>query len=223
MPYEPSEAHGKTRKANTARRSRQWVAVYESSRKRGDDEGTAITKANGVVKKQWVKTNPSGRKPVDHRPENMKVAGATSLHEAVGFLKEASGCTPEAMRRQLLGQAPVNERALAEMLAKKPKKKTASYHHKRRITTGKVPTTSLADLRDLRSTLISQERRMTSEGGKSPVGVSAKKVWKKHTRRGGRSTDVRESLRRQLTFHVPSGDPEGVKTVQFRTEKKSKG
>lgn len=82
MPYSASESHGKTRKANTGSRSRQWIAVYESSRARGDDEGTAYAKASGVVKKNWKKTNPKRRKPVDHRPEYMKAA-----HE--GFLKAA--------------------------------------------------------------------------------------------------------------------------------------
>lgn len=105
MPYLPSDAHGKTRKANTGKRSRQWVAVYESSVSRGDDEGTAITKANGVVKKNWKKTNPKGRKPVDHRPAEMKTAGATSLQasEYEGFLKAAGlrrvGRLTAAMRK----------------------------------------------------------------------------------------------------------------------------
>ena len=72
MPYEPREARGFTRKANTAGRSRQWVAVYESSIARGDDEGTAITKASGVAKKSWKKTNPSRRKPRDFRPGDDK-------------------------------------------------------------------------------------------------------------------------------------------------------
>lgn len=82
MPYLASEAHGKTRKANTGSRSRQWAAVYESSRASGDDEGTAHAKASGVVKKNWKKTNPERRKPVDHRPGYMKAAHA-------GFLKAA--------------------------------------------------------------------------------------------------------------------------------------
>ena len=86
MPYEAREAHAFTRKANTGRRSRQWKAVYDSSIARGDDEGTAITKASGVTKKQWKKTNPARRKPVDHRPTHMKT-GATSLH--IGFAKQA--------------------------------------------------------------------------------------------------------------------------------------
>jgi hypothetical protein len=87
MPYEASKAHDFTRKANTGSRSRQWKAVYESSIARGDDEGTAITKASGVTKKNWKKTNPARRKPVDHRPAHMKV-GATSP-QFVGFAKQA--------------------------------------------------------------------------------------------------------------------------------------
>lgn len=55
MPYEPGDAHSFTHKANTDRRDRQWRAVYESSRARGDDEGTAIAKASGVVKKDVAK------------------------------------------------------------------------------------------------------------------------------------------------------------------------
>jgi len=140
------------------------------------------------------------------------------MSEHLGFLK-AAGCCPDHMKRQLLGQAPVNEVALAEMIqGRKPQpvKKKASYHHKRRISTGKIQKTSLTDVQDLRSTLIAQERRMGREGGKGNA-VSAKKVWKKHTAKGGRTGEIRESLRRQLTFHMPSGDPEGVKTVQFRS------
>jgi len=74
MPYVAAEANSKTRKANTGSRSRQWSAVYESSRARGDDEGTAHAKASGVVKKDWEKTNPERRKPVDRRPCYMKAA-----------------------------------------------------------------------------------------------------------------------------------------------------
>lgn len=88
MPYTPAMAHGKTRKANTAKRSRQWVHVYDSAIQSGDDEGTAITKANGVVKKQWKKTNPAGHKPRDARPAHMKT-GATSPQFALGFAKQA--------------------------------------------------------------------------------------------------------------------------------------
>lgn len=55
MPYPASEPNPLTRKANTPRRRRQWNAVYESSKGRGDDEGTAIAKASGVVKKDFVK------------------------------------------------------------------------------------------------------------------------------------------------------------------------
>lgn len=92
MPFAPSDAHGKTHKANTARRSRQWVHVYESAKSSGDDEGTAITKANGVVKKQWHKSNPSGRSPRDYRPDHMKVAE--------GFAKQAGRVNgPVALRR----------------------------------------------------------------------------------------------------------------------------
>jgi hypothetical protein len=82
VPTDAAEANSKTRKANTGSRSRQWAAVYEGSRARGDDEGTAHAKASGVVKKNWKKTNPARRKPVDHRPGYMKAA-----HD--GFLKAA--------------------------------------------------------------------------------------------------------------------------------------
>jgi len=147
------------------------------------------------------------------------------MSEHLGFLK-AAGCCPEHMKRQLLGQAPINEVALAEMIAArkaKSGKKTAAdsavYHRNRRISTGKVPTTQLDDLKDLRSMLITQERRMGREGGKGNV-VSAKKVWRKYTDKGGRTEDIRQSIARQLTHHVPAGDPEGVKTVQFKSPAK---
>jgi len=254
MPYTASDANAKTRKANTGKRSRQWVAVYESSIARGDDEGVAITKANGVVKKNWKRTNPSGRSPRDHRPQTMKVA------ECSGFLA-AAGCSPEQLRKQLLGQAPVNEAAIAAAIRGRERKarrkeaslethveglitgeekdpgkvgrvrslirritgrdplteKAASYAVRRRILTGKVPSTSIDEYRDLGRTLMSQERRMRVEGGKSPV-VSKRTVWKKYTAKGGRSSDVKDTLARNLTYHRPAGDQPGVKTVQFKSK-----
>lgn len=109
---------------------------------------------------------------------------------------------------------------LQRILGSKEPAKTASvrrYQHARRIQSGKVPKTSLQDLRELRHALVTQERRMQMESGKGPV-VRRSSVWRKHTRKGGRSQDVRDSLVRQLTVHAPIGDPEGVKTVQFRTD-----
>ena len=55
MPYDPKKPNPLTRKADTPRLRRQWNAVHESSLERGDDEGTAIAKASGVVKKEHAK------------------------------------------------------------------------------------------------------------------------------------------------------------------------
>jgi hypothetical protein len=46
----PAEKH--TKKANTAKKSRQWEHVRESAEKSGDSEGKAIRKASGVLKKE---------------------------------------------------------------------------------------------------------------------------------------------------------------------------
>jgi hypothetical protein len=49
----PASEH--TKKANTAKKSRQWEHVRESAEKSGDSEGKAIKKASGVLKKEAKK------------------------------------------------------------------------------------------------------------------------------------------------------------------------
>src|SRR4051812_1389609 len=56
---------------------RQWVEVANSSLERGDDDGTAITKANGVVKRNRV-------------VESILYTKATSMIEAVVMQEIAS-------------------------------------------------------------------------------------------------------------------------------------
>jgi uncharacterized protein YdaT len=50
MPWSKDEVSSKTKKAKTDKQKRQWVDVANSSLKRGDSEGAAIRKANGVIK-----------------------------------------------------------------------------------------------------------------------------------------------------------------------------
>lgn len=49
----PAEKH--TKKATTAKKSRQWEHVRESAEKSGDSPGKAIKKASGVLKKEAKK------------------------------------------------------------------------------------------------------------------------------------------------------------------------
>ena len=46
----PASKH--TKKATTAKKSRQWEHVRESAEAQGDSEGKAIKKASGVLKKE---------------------------------------------------------------------------------------------------------------------------------------------------------------------------
>lgn len=41
-----------TKKARTAKSRRQWQHVHDSALARGEDAGTAVREANGVVKQQ---------------------------------------------------------------------------------------------------------------------------------------------------------------------------
>ena len=41
-----------TKKATTPKDRRQWEKVYESSKKAGDSAGTAVRKANAVIKEK---------------------------------------------------------------------------------------------------------------------------------------------------------------------------
>lgn len=54
-PWMPSDAKHKTKKANTAKKKRQWSHVANSALKSGDSEASAIRQANAVVakKKSW--------------------------------------------------------------------------------------------------------------------------------------------------------------------------
>lgn len=44
-----------TKKANTAKRKRQWEHVYESMKASGEDEESAIRAANAAVKRDFIK------------------------------------------------------------------------------------------------------------------------------------------------------------------------
>ena len=46
----PASEH--TKKATSAKKKRQWEHVRDSAEAAGDDEGKAIRKASGVLKKQ---------------------------------------------------------------------------------------------------------------------------------------------------------------------------
>ncbi len=51
MPWSAKDAKGKTRKADTPKRQRQWAGVANSALSRGDSEASAIKQANAVVKR----------------------------------------------------------------------------------------------------------------------------------------------------------------------------
>lgn len=55
MPWKPSDASGKTKKAKSATAKRQWADVANSALKRGASEGSAIRQANAVVAKRRKK------------------------------------------------------------------------------------------------------------------------------------------------------------------------
>lgn len=50
MPWSKDDVPEKTKKAKTDKQKRQWVHVANNALKEGDSEGTAIRKANGVIK-----------------------------------------------------------------------------------------------------------------------------------------------------------------------------
>jgi hypothetical protein len=54
MPWTPEDAGGKTKKANTPKRKRQWAHVANSALERGESDKSAIMQANGVLKKEGV-------------------------------------------------------------------------------------------------------------------------------------------------------------------------
>lgn len=46
----PAQKH--TKKADTAKKQRQWEHIRQSAEESGDSEGKAIKKASGVIKKE---------------------------------------------------------------------------------------------------------------------------------------------------------------------------
>ena len=51
MPWVPSDAAAKNRKADTPKKKRQWSDIANSVLQRTGDEGRAVKTANGVLKK----------------------------------------------------------------------------------------------------------------------------------------------------------------------------
>ena len=51
MPWGPSDAELKDKKANTPGKKKQWSAVANSVLARSGDEGRAVKTANGILKR----------------------------------------------------------------------------------------------------------------------------------------------------------------------------
>ncbi len=51
MPWKPSQATAKTKKASTPKRKRQWSNVANSALKRGASDKSAIKQANAAVRR----------------------------------------------------------------------------------------------------------------------------------------------------------------------------
>lgn len=49
MPWKAGDARGKTKKASSPKKKRQWSHVANSALRRGASEGSAIRQANAVV------------------------------------------------------------------------------------------------------------------------------------------------------------------------------
>ena len=49
MPWKPEDAHGKTHKADTPKRQRQWAHVANDAKAGGASDKSAIRQANQVV------------------------------------------------------------------------------------------------------------------------------------------------------------------------------
>lgn len=49
MPWTAKDAHGKTHRANTPKKKRQWAHVANSALSRGASEGSAVRQANAAV------------------------------------------------------------------------------------------------------------------------------------------------------------------------------
>jgi hypothetical protein len=56
MPWKPSDAAGKTKKAKSPKAKRQWAHVADSVLAKTGDEGRAIREANAVVKRRRKKS-----------------------------------------------------------------------------------------------------------------------------------------------------------------------
>lgn len=52
MPWKPSDAKAKTKKARTPAQQSQWAAIANRLLASGAPEGSAIRQANGVIKKR---------------------------------------------------------------------------------------------------------------------------------------------------------------------------
>lgn len=52
MPWTPKDAKGKTRKASTPKKKRQWSKVANRVLDKTGDEGRAVRAANAAVKKK---------------------------------------------------------------------------------------------------------------------------------------------------------------------------
>lgn len=51
MPWTAKDASGHTKKADTAGKRRRWAEVANRALERGDSEGAAVRKANGVIER----------------------------------------------------------------------------------------------------------------------------------------------------------------------------
>lgn len=49
MPWTAKDAHRHTKKANSAKKQRQWAHVADNALAKGQSEGSAIRQANAVV------------------------------------------------------------------------------------------------------------------------------------------------------------------------------
>lgn len=104
MPYAAGDAHDFTHKANTPRRDRQWRHVYDSCRARGDDEGTAIAKASGVVKKDVSKWKRKRRAQMQKSAMDLVTSGfeKEAALSAVGYLDR--GAKRRALAKKIIAK-----------------------------------------------------------------------------------------------------------------------
>jgi uncharacterized protein YdaT len=62
MPWKPSDAMSKTKKATTSKAKKAWSSTANAVLKRSGDEASAVRIANSVVKKQNRAKRLEGRK-----------------------------------------------------------------------------------------------------------------------------------------------------------------